>query len=104
MTPLARASLEPDSVFAPMFASCAETMKLVEAQVIQLTAFHPWKAFDDAAARVPAIAFAIIPSHAAPVNCGANELARQAALSRGVRFVRSAMYSPYNDARRAELW
>lgn len=104
MSPLARASLEPDSVFAPMLASCAETMRLAEAQVIQVGALRPWREFEEAAARVPVIAFSIIPSHAAPVNCGASVSARHAALGRGIRFVGTPAYNKYNDARRVELW
>jgi hypothetical protein len=104
LTPMARASLDRDEVFRSMVTLCKEPMQLGDAEAGDINDLHPWKAFDDAAARVPVFTFSILPSQATMVDCGASVAARHAALARGVRFGRNAAYSASNDALRAELW
>ncbi len=103
LSPLASATLAPDSVFAPMVGLCRAALQLDPADSAEIAGLRPWAAFDAAAARVPLVTIAIVPAHSPMIDCGASQAARHAALARGIRFGRNPNYSASNDAVRAEL-
>lgn len=104
LSPLAALDLARDEALAPIVAACGPQLQIADADRAELIASDPWEAFDRAAAREPTFSFTIVPVQAVMADCGAGELARHAALARGIRFGRQAFYNASNDALRAQLW
>lgn len=105
MSPRSREAIGADSSFALMVRNCRDAMpSSVTFPDSALAAIEPWAAFDEAAARVPLVTFAVVPTRGGMSDCGAPMAGRMAAIARGVRFGSEQTYRAASDARAAELW